>query len=136
MSYDVTIKKSATKDIKRLPKKVAKKADEIIEGLKENPLGPTVKKTGGKYKNVYHDRIDYRHRVFYVIWSKEQEIEVIAVKTREKSGKFQQFTEPDLPPSKREGRTIPNAVPYHRFGLEGQVHVVYLQPSDIDPGCG
>lgn len=80
MSYKVTIKKSAQKEIKALPKNVIKRVLNKIKQLAEEPRPSGCRKIVGT-ENTWRIRVG-NYRIIYNVFDEILLIEVIAVKHR------------------------------------------------------
>jgi len=79
MSYTVYLKRSAEKELDRLPAKVYNRIIKRIISLGNNPRPPGVKKLLGQ--KAYRIRVgDYR--ILYVIDEKERKVEIVSVAHR------------------------------------------------------
>ena len=75
MSYSITIKKSAVKEMELLPKKILQSINTSIYLLAENPRPPGCKKLKGAKGNFWRIRVgDYR-----VLYSIEDEIRIVDI---------------------------------------------------------
>jgi mRNA interferase RelE/StbE len=75
--YSIRIKRSASKQLEKLPQKVAERLVKVIDNLAENPRPDGVKKLQGT-ENYYRIRLtDYR--IIYSIADNELIVEVIKV---------------------------------------------------------
>jgi mRNA interferase RelE/StbE len=73
--YSISINPSALKELGKLPKAIAKKAEKAIDALSEEPRPIGVKKLKGTEEHLYRIRIcDYR-----IIYSIEDEIMIVDV---------------------------------------------------------
>jgi mRNA interferase RelE/StbE len=73
--YSISINPSALKELGKLPKVIAKKAEKAIDALSEEPRPIGVKKLKGTDEHLYRIRIgDYR-----IIYSIEDEIKIVDV---------------------------------------------------------
>jgi mRNA interferase RelE/StbE len=76
MKYQVTIKKSAAKELESLPKKVLVSVTQSIAGLSDNPRPQGCKKLKGQTDSLWRIRIgDYR-----VVYQIEDVIKIVDVK--------------------------------------------------------
>lgn len=74
--YKITFKKSAEKEIQKLPSSVILKIVPVIEGLSKNPRPSGSKKLQGNKENIWRIRIgDYR--VVYLI---AEEVKIVEVR--------------------------------------------------------
>ncbi len=79
MSYTVSLKRSAEKELKRLPVKIHDRIVNLLISLKENPIPKGVKKLSGR--EGYRIRVgDYR--ILYVINHLEKKVEVFSIAHR------------------------------------------------------
>ncbi|HHT9119079.1 MAG TPA: type II toxin-antitoxin system RelE family toxin [Candidatus Hypogeohydataceae bacterium YC41] len=79
MSYVVFLKRSAEKDLNRLPAKIHDRIVEDLISLKESPHPHGAKKLRGR--EGYRIRVgDYR--ILYVIHEKEKKVEIFSVAHR------------------------------------------------------
>ncbi len=80
MEYQIRIKKSAIKELSKLPKPIATKASKVIDQFKTNPYPKGYKKLKGS-DNDYRVRIG-NYRVLYSIHNDVLIIEVIKIAHR------------------------------------------------------
>lgn len=81
-SYKILWKHSATKELKRLPKKYIIKILEIIKKLEKSPYPENIKKLQGS-ESTYRIRAgDYR--IIYSIFKSELIIEIIRIRHRKR----------------------------------------------------
>lgn len=74
--YKITFKRSAEKEIQKLPSSVILKIVPVIEGLSKNPRPAGSKKLQGSKENIWRIRIgDYR--VVYLI---AEEVKIVEVR--------------------------------------------------------
>lgn len=74
--YSITFKKSAEKEIYKLPSPVAKRVSIAIDKLARNPRPVGSKKLEGQKENLWRIRIgDYR-----IIYSIEDEIKIVEIR--------------------------------------------------------
>lgn len=80
MAYEITFKKSVSKDVRRIPQVVLKRIKETIKGLEIEPHpGQAVKIQG--YDNYFRVRIgDYR--IVYVVDAKRRLVVIITIRHR------------------------------------------------------
>ncbi|MCL5062264.1 MAG: type II toxin-antitoxin system RelE/ParE family toxin [Nitrospirae bacterium] len=79
MSYIVKLKRSAEKELERLPEKIHDRIVVSLIALKENPLPVGVKKLHGR--EGYRIRVgDYR--ILYVIYESKKVVEVFSIAHR------------------------------------------------------
>lgn len=79
MSYLIRLKRSAEKELERLPTKTHDRIVETLLSLKENPLPHGIKKLRGH--EGYRLRVGY-YRILYIIDESKREIEVFSVAHR------------------------------------------------------
>ncbi len=79
MAYVINLKRSAEKELKRLPATIHDRAIERLVSLKENPRPAGAKKLRGR--EGYTVRIG-NYRVLYVIDDSEKEVEVFSIAHR------------------------------------------------------
>jgi len=79
MAYVVNLKRSAERELERLPKKIHDRVIERLISLKENPRPAGVKKLRGR--EGYTIRIG-SYRILYVINDSEKKIEVFSIAHR------------------------------------------------------
>ena len=79
-SYNVKIKSSAQKEIRKLPTDILKKIVATIDDLHTNPLPSDAEKIKGS-KSTYRIRIGV-YRIVYDVYKKELQILVIRVRHR------------------------------------------------------
>jgi mRNA interferase RelE/StbE len=73
--YNISINQSALKELGKLPKAMAKKAEKAIDALAEEPRPVGVKKLKGADEDLYRIRVgDFR-----IIYSIEDEIKIVDV---------------------------------------------------------
>ena len=83
--YKILWKRSAVKELKRLPKKIILKILEIVKKLEKSPYPKDSKKLQGS-ESTYRIRVgDYR--IIYTIYKSELIIEIIRVRHRKKAYK-------------------------------------------------
>lgn len=80
MSWKVKIAKRALKEIKRIPKKDAKRLLFVLEQFTENPYQGDIEKIKGE-DNVWRRRVS-NYRILYEIIPKKQYIEVFQISRR------------------------------------------------------
>jgi len=80
MSWEIKIAKKALKELKRIPKKDAKRLLFTLEELIDNPYRGDIEKIKGE-DNTYRRRVG-NYRVLYEILSKEKYIEVFDIRRR------------------------------------------------------
>ncbi|MBU3942626.1 type II toxin-antitoxin system RelE/ParE family toxin [Patescibacteria group bacterium] len=80
MSWKIKIAKKALKELKRIPKKDAKRLLFTLEELIDNPYRGDIEKIKGE-DNTYRRRVG-NYRVLYEILSKEKYIEVFDIRRR------------------------------------------------------
>lgn len=74
--YKITFKRSAEKEIQKLPSSIVHRIVPIIEGLSKNPKPPGSKKLLGSKENIWRIRVgDYR--VVYLI---AEEVKIVEVR--------------------------------------------------------
>lgn len=74
--YKITFKKSAEKEIQKLPSNVVSRIVPVIEGLSKNPRPTGSKKLAGSKENIWRVRVgDYR--VVYLI---AEEVKIVEVR--------------------------------------------------------
>jgi mRNA interferase RelE/StbE len=79
MSYIVKLKRSAEKELERLPEKIRDRIVVSLIALKENPLPVVAKKLHGR--EGYRMRVgDYR--ILYVIYESKKVVEVFSIAHR------------------------------------------------------
>jgi mRNA interferase RelE/StbE len=75
MKYQITIKKTAAKELESLPVKIATRITALIYTLGDNPRPSGVKKLKGEHGQLWRVRLgDYR-----VLYSIEEEIKIIDI---------------------------------------------------------
>lgn len=74
--YLITFKRSAEKEIRRLPNQIIKKLSIAIDGLSSNPRPPGCKKLEGQKESLWRIRI----REYRVIYSIEDTIKIIEIR--------------------------------------------------------
>lgn len=73
--YKITFKKSAEKEIQKLPSSIVTRIVPVIEGLSKNPKPSGSKKLQGSKENIWRVRVgDYR--VIYLIAEEVRIVEV------------------------------------------------------------
>ena len=66
--FKVLLSKQAVKDLEKLKQaSLSKKAKEIIDSLKENPINQPCEKLLGNLNGFYSKRINIQHRIVYRI---------------------------------------------------------------------
>ncbi len=80
-NYKIVFRKSAEKQLLKLPKAVGVKIIELIKRLPENPIPGNAQKMSG-FKNLYRIRFG-SYRVIYSVKKNELIIEVIKVRHRQ-----------------------------------------------------
>lgn len=76
MAYNVSLRRSALKELQSLPQKAVRKVSSAIDELAENPRPDGVKKLKGSDQDLYRIRVgDYR-----IIYSVEDEIKIIDIR--------------------------------------------------------
>jgi len=80
MSWEVRLVKRAAKEIKRIPKKDAKRLLFVLEELAENPYQGDIEKIKGE-ENVWRRRIG-NYRILYEIKLKQRYIGVFQIRRR------------------------------------------------------
>ena len=80
MNWEIKIAKRALKEIKRIPKKDAKRLIFVLEGLTKNPYHGDIEKIKGE-DNIWRKRAG-NYRILYEILSKEKYVEVFDVRRR------------------------------------------------------
>lgn len=80
-TYKIVFRKSAQKQLLKLPKSVGLKIIELIKSLSENPIPGSAKKMTG-FKNVFRIRSG-SYRVIYSIENDELIIEIIKIGHRQ-----------------------------------------------------
>jgi mRNA interferase RelE/StbE len=74
--YTIRFKKSAEKELERLPAQIIKRIGKAIDALKENPRPSGSKKLEGQQESLWRIRIgDYR-----VIYSVEDVIKIVEIR--------------------------------------------------------
>ena len=79
MTWIVTFKKSAKKELEELPDSVLARVDKTIAILRDDPYSAVIKKLKGL--DSYRIRIG-THRIILTINSKEKVVDVIAIRHR------------------------------------------------------
>ncbi len=85
MSWILVYTQQAQKDAKKLAASgLKKKAQEILDVLKENPFQnpPPYEKLVGDLKGAYSRRINIQHRLVYQVIDKENVVKVLRLWTR------------------------------------------------------
>ena len=77
MEYQIQIKKSAIKELSKLPKPIATKVSKVIDQFKNNPYPKGYKKLKGSDKD-YRVRIG-NYRILYSIYDNLLIVEVIKI---------------------------------------------------------
>ena len=80
MNWRIKIAKRASKEMRRIPKKDAKRLLFVLEKLTENPYQGDIEKIGGE-DNVWRRRIG-NYRILYEIIPEQKYIEVFQVRRR------------------------------------------------------
>lgn len=80
MSWKVKIAKRASKQMKRVPEKDAKRLLSVLEGLTENPYRGDIEKIKGE-DNVWRRRVG-NYRILYEIKPKQRHIDVFQIRRR------------------------------------------------------
>jgi len=80
MSWKLKIAKRASKEMKRIPKKDAKRLLFVLEKLTENPYQGDIEKVKGE-ENVWRRRVG-NYRILYEIILKQKYINVFQVRRR------------------------------------------------------
>lgn len=75
--YSIEWKRSATKELRQLPKEVVMRVLEAVEGLRINPLPTGVRKLSGA-EHTYRIR-EGSYRIIYSVYASRLIIEVIRV---------------------------------------------------------
>ena len=75
--YDIEWKRSATKELRRLPKEVVARVLRTVEGLRTNPFPPGVRKLSGA-ERTYRVR-EGSYRIIYSVYTARLVVEVIRV---------------------------------------------------------
>lgn len=76
MKYTVRFKKSAAKEMEQLPRQVAKRVAEAIDGLSENPRPLGCKKLEGQKETLWRIRTgDYR-----IIYSIQDVVHILEIR--------------------------------------------------------
>ncbi|MDB5284796.1 MAG: addiction module toxin, RelE/StbE family [Bacteroidota bacterium] len=78
--YQVVIKERAVKQLSKIPKKFARKIDEIIQSLAQEPRPIGCKKLQG-YDDVYRMRFS-EYRIVYLITDTKLIVEIIQIGNR------------------------------------------------------
>ena len=79
MAYIVALKRSAEKELERLPVKIHDRIIEVLVSLKENPFPRGIKKLHGSFG--YRIRVgDYR--ILYAVDENEKKVEVFSIAHR------------------------------------------------------
>lgn len=74
--YSISINSLALKELSKLPKAMAKKAEKVIDSLAEEPRPVGVKKLKGMDEDLFRIRLgDYR-----IIYSIEDEIKIVDIR--------------------------------------------------------
>ena len=74
--YSISINSLALKELSKLPKAMAKKAEKVIDSLAEEPRPVGVKKLKGMDEDLFRIRLgDYR-----IIYSVEDEIKIVDIR--------------------------------------------------------
>ena len=82
LMYEILYTKQAVKDIEKLKqtKKLFEKYNEREKLIAENPYAPKVPKGDFSkmvgYKNLYHVRLNQKHRIFYSVTEYGDEVEI------------------------------------------------------------
>lgn len=63
--YEVVLKRSALKDLRRIPKSIARSIEDRFEALAQNPFPPGMEPIGG-YDNYYRIRLG-NYRIVYEV---------------------------------------------------------------------
>jgi len=83
-SYEVFIKNSAKKDLKKIKQShLIDNFNEIVQVLKEDPFAPTqsFEKLQPKSAGLYSRRINQQHRVVYKVDENEHRVEIYSAWT-------------------------------------------------------
>ncbi len=76
MSYSVSLRRSALKELQSLPKTAVQKVSGAIDKLAENPRPDGVKKLKGSEEDLYRIRVgDFR-----IVYSIEDEIKIVDIR--------------------------------------------------------
>ena len=76
MSYSVSLRRSALKELQSLPKTAVQKVGGAIDKLAENPRPDGVKKLKGSEEDLYRIRVgDFR-----IVYSIEDEIKIVDIR--------------------------------------------------------
>lgn len=84
MMYEVVIKNSAKKDLKKIKQSHLKENfNEVVQALKENPFAPTqsFEKLQPRSSELYSRRINQQHRVVYKVNEDERRVEIYSAWT-------------------------------------------------------
>lgn len=84
MMYEVVIKNSAKKDLKKIKQSHLKENfNEVVQALKENPFAPTqsFEKLQPRSSGLYSRRINQQHRVIYKVNEDERRVEIYSAWT-------------------------------------------------------
>jgi mRNA interferase RelE/StbE len=79
MAYNIFLKRSAEKDLDRLPQKIHTRIVNFLISLKENPLPQGVKKLHGR--EGYRIRVG-NYRILYFIDNAEKKVEIVSIAHR------------------------------------------------------
>jgi len=80
MSWKIKVAKRALKEIKRIPKKDAKRLLFVLEGLTENPYQGDIEKIRGE-DNIWRRRVG-NYRILYEVMPTQRYIEVFQIRRR------------------------------------------------------
>ena len=83
-TYEVVIKNSAKKDLKKIKQSHLKENfNEVVQALKENPFAPTqsFEKLQPKSAGLYSRRINQQHRVVYKVDEDTRRVEIYSAWT-------------------------------------------------------
>lgn len=82
--YEVVIKNSAKKDLKKIKKSyLIKNFNEVVQALKEDPFAPTqsFEKLQPRSAAFYSRRINQQHRMVYKVDEDERRVEIYSAWT-------------------------------------------------------
>ena len=78
--FRVKVSKQAEKDLDLLKRAgLSKKAQSIVDVLKENPFEPPYEKLVGNLKGFYSRRINIQHRLVYLVDEKEKVVLIVSM---------------------------------------------------------
>lgn len=80
MNWEIKIAKRVLKEIKRIPKKDAKRLSLVLEGLTKNPYQGDIEKIRGE-DNIWRRRVG-NYRILYQVLPEQKYIEVFQVRRR------------------------------------------------------